>query len=516
MQEGAVDVCGGCSRTGGLPVRVAATWRALALTACTLWSNMLLTVAPLHDAAGDAELVARTASMFTSLLGFALVFAVARRAGRVGRSRALQTCGALCAVAGSAAHLFGAGSVPMGFDVLAVAVYSVGFAFLLVGCGEVYAGISSREALIYASVSYFLAWTGSSVVGSLPPVAACTIASAMPLVVLAMMPCWSRAAGGAASRSVGRASSLADDVRLTCAALSPKMMLALAITYFAMGTAMAGAGGPETYFSLVGVAFAALTSLVCLGLGIALHGHVPLITFYKVLLILQVMAAFLLSELAGPAQLVSVVAMVGVCIVSWTLLAQCARSGSVGPGCSTVACALPAFVYAAGHFCQHLGEGLGTVLALGGALSPGVGSNVVVVLLVVVAAFLFTGNPEGVGSLARRGARPDSGVAGGDVPPTGPAGTDEAAGLEESAARDLPSGRPAPTDERIAELAGRYRLSQRETEVFALWATGHDIKYIQDKLGLSQSTVKTHVRHIYAKTDLHSRADVVMLLDGDE
>ena len=62
-------------------------------------------------------------------------------------------------------------------------------------------------------------------------------------------------------------------------------------------------------------------------------------------------------------------------------------------------------------------------------------------------------------------------------------------------------------------VAERYDLSARETEVFALWATGHDVKYVREKLGLSQSTVKTHVQHIYAKTDTHSRAEVVILLD---
>lgn len=56
-------------------------------------------------------------------------------------------------------------------------------------------------------------------------------------------------------------------------------------------------------------------------------------------------------------------------------------------------------------------------------------------------------------------------------------------------------------------------LSARETEVFRLWATGHTLKYIQEKLYLSPSTVKTHVRHIYDKTGVHSRSEIVELLD---
>ena len=68
-------------------------------------------------------------------------------------------------------------------------------------------------------------------------------------------------------------------------------------------------------------------------------------------------------------------------------------------------------------------------------------------------------------------------------------------------------------DERVAELASAYMLSARETEVFRLWATGHTLKYIQEKLYLSPSTVKTHVRHIYDKTGVHSRSEIVELLD---
>ena len=32
-------------------------------------------------------------------------------------------------------------------------------------------------------------------------------------------------------------------------------------------------------------------------------------------------------------------------------------------------------------------------------------------------------------------------------------------------------------------------------------------------LGLSESTVKTHVRHIYEKCGVHSRAELIALLD---
>lgn len=71
-----------------------------------------------------------------------------------------------------------------------------------------------------------------------------------------------------------------------------------------------------------------------------------------------------------------------------------------------------------------------------------------------------------------------------------------------------------PPESPLREIARRYGLSPREAEVLELWATGHGAKAIQDKLVLSPSTVKTHVRHIYEKCDVHSRAKIIALIEG--
>ena len=75
--------------------------------------------------------------------------------------------------------------------------------------------------------------------------------------------------------------------------------------------------------------------------------------------------------------------------------------------------------------------------------------------------------------------------------------------------------KPAPTmDERIAAVAEKFGLTARETEVFMLWATGHGAKSIEEKLVLSSATVRTHIRHIYEKLDVHSRAELIELLES--
>ena len=68
-------------------------------------------------------------------------------------------------------------------------------------------------------------------------------------------------------------------------------------------------------------------------------------------------------------------------------------------------------------------------------------------------------------------------------------------------------------DAHIEQVADAYGLTQREKEVFVLWATGHGSKYIQDTLVISGATVKTHVRHIYEKCSVHNRAEVIALLE---
>ena len=118
---------------------------------------------------------------------------------------------------------------------------------------------------------------------------------------------------------------------------------------------------------------------------ILLHGRVALTSLYKILMVGQVLAAFLLSEWAEGAQIAVVITFVGVKIVAWALmveLALLARARGTAPA---------ALVYAAGCLAGHIGEGLAGVLSVFGFVNQGVLLIVVGALLVGAAAFLFTG-----------------------------------------------------------------------------------------------------------------------------
>ncbi|WP_417143625.1 helix-turn-helix transcriptional regulator [Raoultibacter massiliensis] len=67
-----------------------------------------------------------------------------------------------------------------------------------------------------------------------------------------------------------------------------------------------------------------------------------------------------------------------------------------------------------------------------------------------------------------------------------------------------------------AVLGKRFSLTAREGEILCLLAQKYHAPYIAKKLVVSQSTVKTHMRNIYAKLGVHSQADLYLLLDQVE
>ena len=54
-------------------------------------------------------------------------------------------------------------------------------------------------------------------------------------------------------------------------------------------------------------------------------------------------------------------------------------------------------------------------------------------------------------------------------------------------------------------------LSKRETEILEHFAAGKSRKKIAEEIFLDTQTVKTHLRNIYLKLDVHSKADAIKL-----
>lgn len=64
-------------------------------------------------------------------------------------------------------------------------------------------------------------------------------------------------------------------------------------------------------------------------------------------------------------------------------------------------------------------------------------------------------------------------------------------------------------------LSDRFELTPREREIFLLLAQNYRAPYIAEKLVVSQSTVKTHMRNLYAKLGVHSQAELLLLVDEE-
>lgn len=80
---------------------------------------------------------------------------------------------------------------------------------------------------------------------------------------------------------------------------------------------------------------------------------------------------------------------------------------------------------------------------------------------------------------------------------------------------------PAENEEEIfskkCELVAReYGLSTRQREVFLLLAKGRNADYISKKLIVSPHTAKAHIYNIYQKTNVHSRQELIDLVEETE
>ncbi len=72
---------------------------------------------------------------------------------------------------------------------------------------------------------------------------------------------------------------------------------------------------------------------------------------------------------------------------------------------------------------------------------------------------------------------------------------------------------PAQEQKRlIFDLAVAEKLTEREGEITALLLTGKTYRLIAEELFVTENTVKTHVKNIYAKVGVQSRAELMALL----
>lgn len=88
------------------------------------------------------------------------------------------------------------------------------------------------------------------------------------------------------------------------------------------------------------------------------------------------------------------------------------------------------------------------------------------------------------------------------------AASDEAVALLEKRVRAMEA-----FEHTCQEIAKTYELSARETEVMILVGRGRDLPYICERLFISKPTTNTHIRHIYEKIGIHSKQELIDMLE---
>ena len=67
---------------------------------------------------------------------------------------------------------------------------------------------------------------------------------------------------------------------------------------------------------------------------------------------------------------------------------------------------------------------------------------------------------------------------------------------------------------RVEVIKNQYHLSMRESEIAELVARGYTVARIAEELVVSENTIRTHTKRIYAKLDIHKKSELLELLDS--
>lgn len=96
----------------------------------------------------------------------------------------------------------------------------------------------------------------------------------------------------------------------------------------------------------------------------------------------------------------------------------------------------------------------------------------------------------------------------------GPAGAAGVAGVVEAAASVgiYRPPRELSLHERIQLIDPRFGISAREAEIMELFAGGRSANWIAEELVISKNTVRSHLRSIYTKLDVHTRQELLDFL----
>ncbi len=352
----------------------------------------------------------------------------------------------------------------------------VGSGIVVVLWAELLASLGSQRTVNYSVAALLLAAVAYLVISLLPIDAAQMIVALLPLI---SMGCFVHF-----KRSVPRPPRAMRNVRVR--AVPPMRMMVIAaffgVSFGVMKGLIAPVGdewiGVHDQLNIIAIAGGALAAFVAMSVYKMDFDHLT----YQIALPLMA-AGFLFLPMHEPWNVIgTAVHQFGYqyfYIVLWALWPVLASRGSVPTG----------WVVGWGLLCIQLGQFVGSVAAaialtfvqsdLGLAM---VSAGVIFVILIIALFAMGSGSAN---------------TGWGFVKPMEEA--DAASDFEKAGTR----------------LARRCRLSPREIEVFFLLAKGRNRAYIREELVIGDETVKSHIKSIYRKADVHSQQELIDLLERE-
>ncbi len=86
----------------------------------------------------------------------------------------------------------------------------------------------------------------------------------------------------------------------------------------------------------------------------------------------------------------------------------------------------------------------------------------------------------------------------------------------ESSVNEAPAPSAEPDwEEALHDFAARYKLTKRETEICSYLVRGRSAKRIAEELFISENTVWTHTKNVYAKTKVSGKDDLMNLFEHE-
>ena len=492
-----------------------------------------------------------TAALAVSLL---VVAVFGKRLGRfVSSNRFVLCAAALASVATGGVAWFSGGTRPAVLYAFSI-VTGLCTAWVALRLGQVYAKASTRHVIMYTAASFVFACLLYFVVQGLPHLLGLAITLLLPLAAaaLTMLPDGPDSqvdehAGHQESLSLGQLPY----------GMFLRLILAILVFSFIIGVTRGSAAGSVTVGSLDDQGAIIVFGTACIAGVIYLLAGLVGVDFdidrlyYPIILLAA--AGTLLTPLLGmtsalQAQILGI-AYALFALVMWSLLSYVAHA----TGASAVQ------VFGFGRGASAVGNTLGWLL--GYMLLPAATTSsfdiltvslVMAFALVVVALLVF--NDRVLGSALRSiSARSQGGGAVAQPAATVAAATQPApdgrpaAGAQTAAAAEAPGagtdgaavpvqvpggGSVAEADASIQaaveashprgggawvsscnRIAERYQLTARERETLFLLAKGHTIESLAAELGVSFNTAKTHIRHVYVKTGVHTRQELIALIE---